>query len=365
MLRLARGRGVRILGPNCLGLYCPAIGLSFASDFPQERGRTAFISQSGGNAMYLIRLAGQRGVRFSKAVSYGNAVDVDECDLMDYFAHDRETALVAAYIEGVRDGRRFQRSLSRLAAAKPVIVLKGGQTAAGAVAAASHTGSLAGSDEAWDALLEQAGALRVDDMEEMTDMLVTFSYLQAPEDWNMVVCGSNGGFSVLTADEFVAAGFNLPALNDDARQRLDEVIERFSSTDAGMILRNPFDITNVPSGEGLYSVMSKLAGTRLFDLMVLQVSISNSGWPHGDSPFRVWPETFLDAAFRVLQERRMPMAAIIHGTVTDRDFRQALELRRKCWEMGLPVYDSLPRAALAMRRFRQYYARRNSRSSLS
>ncbi len=176
---MARARGVRLLGPNCLGLYCPQIGLSFAADFPKEKGNVGFIGQSGGNAIYLIRSAGQRGVRFSKAVSYGNARDVDECDLLEYFTTDDETTMVAAYIEGVRDGRRFRRVLRELSAVKPVIILKGGRTSGGAVATSSHTGSLAGANESWEGLLHQTGAIRVYSLDEMADMLVTFSYLAA------------------------------------------------------------------------------------------------------------------------------------------------------------------------------------------
>ena len=106
---------------------------------------------------HMIRAAGQRGVRFSKAISYGNACDVDECDLLEYFITDDETRMVAAYIEGVRDGQRFRRVLRKLSAIKPVIVLKGGYTSGGAVAASSHTGSLAGADESWEGLAESDG----------------------------------------------------------------------------------------------------------------------------------------------------------------------------------------------------------------
>ena len=218
LLRVARASGVRLLGPNCLGLYCPQIGLSFASDFPKEKGNVGFIGQSGGNTIYLIRAAGQRGVRFSKAISYGNACDVDECDLLEYFTTDDETRMVAAYIEGVRDGQRFRRVLRRLSALKPVIILKGGYTSGGAVAASSHTGSLAGANESWEGLLNQTGAIRVYNLDEMADMLVTFSCLAPPRGRRAVICGSNGGFSVLTADDFIHAGFDLPQLATDEQQ---------------------------------------------------------------------------------------------------------------------------------------------------
>jgi acyl-CoA synthetase (NDP forming) len=358
LLRVARASGVRLLGPNCLGLYCPEIGLSFACDFPKEKGNVGFISQSGGNSIYLIRAAGQRGIRFSKAISYGNALDVDESDLFEYFATDGETRIVAAYLEGVRDGQRFLVALKRLSAVKPVIVLKGGCTGAGAVAASSHTGSLAGSDEAWEALLSQNGAIRVHSLDELVDMLVTFSYMPPPQGRSMTVCGSNGGFTVLTADEYIDAGFSLPSLPPKDQHEINDVVARFSNTDAGMILSNPFDITNVGSGEGQYSIMRLLADNSMFDLVVAQVSVSNSGWPHARSPFRFWPDMFLDALLKVHREVSKPMAVIIHSSITDIDCQRALELQQKCSSAGLPVYTSISSAAKAMDRFLRYHEKR-------
>lgn len=360
LLRAARAGGVRLLGPNCLGLYCPQTGLSFAADFPREKGDVGFIGQSGGNAIYLIRAAGQRGVRFSKAVSYGNACDVDECELLEYFITDNETKMVAAYIEGVRDGRQFRRVLEQLAAIKPVIILKGGCTKGGAVAASSHTGSLAGANESWEGLLNQAGAIRVFNLDEMADMLVTFSCLTPPRGRRVVVCGSNGGFSVLTADDFVHAGFDLPQLAPEEQRHIHDQVARFSNTDAGMILKNPFDITNIPSPEGQYSIMRTLAASERFDMQVGQVSISNSGWPFVGSPYRFWPDMFLDALLRVHREVNKPVAVILHSITNTGEFERLVPLRQKCQSAGVPVYDSIPRAALAMDRFVRYHERRQS-----
>ena len=358
LLRVARASGVRLLGPNCLGLYCPGIGLSFACDFPKEKGNVGFISQSGGNSIYLIRAAGQRGLRFSKAISYGNALDVDESDLFDYFAADAGTAVVAAYLEGVKDGPRFAGALKRLASVKPVVVLKGGSTGAGAMAAASHTGSLAGSDQAWEALLEESGAVRVHSLDELVDMLVTFEFMPPPRGRNMVLCGSNGGFTVLTADEYLGSGFHLPQLPPQDQGDIKNIVSRFSSTDAGMILRNPFDITNVGSGEGHYTIMRKLAENNLFDLLTVQVSVSNSGWPHAESPFKFWPDMFLDSLLQVRREVDKPVAVIIHSAISGTDCQRSLELQHKCSSAGLPVYTSIPSAARAMDRFLDCHERR-------
>src|SRR5512136_92271 len=128
IVRIARDAGIRLIGPNCMGVYSPKAGVSFVTDFPRENGGIALVCQSGGNTIYLVRLGAERGIRFSKVVSYGNACDVDESDMFEYLMEDGETELVTAYIEGVKDGERFQQVLGRLAARKPVVVLKSGTT---------------------------------------------------------------------------------------------------------------------------------------------------------------------------------------------------------------------------------------------
>ncbi len=360
LLEAARAGGVRLLGPNCLGLYCPDAGLSFASDFPREKGGVAFMAQSGGNAIYLVRRAAQRGIRFSKAVSYGNACDVNECDLLEYFTTDGDTRVVAAYIEGVRDGPRFHRALRGLAAVKPVIILKGGRTRGGAAAASSHTGSLAGRHESWRGLLRQTGAIEVNDLDEMADMLVTFSFLRPPRGRRVALFGSNGGFTVLTADDYIRCGFELPQMGQRWQRQLRDTVARFCSSDAGMMLSNPFDITNIASGDGLQAAIRTLAASGGFDLLVAQLSISNSGWPFVESPFTAWPGLFLDGLLSVYEETAQPAAIILHSITNTRELERAQLMQERCRARGLPVYDSIPRAALAMDRFVRYHRPRGN-----
>ena len=359
LLRTARAGGVRILGPNCVGVYHPKVGLSFSSDNPRESGAAALICQSGGNSIYTVRAAACRGIRFSKAVSYGNALDIDESELLTYFRQDSETQVVAAYIEGVKDGRRFYQTLRELTAVKPVVVLKGGRTEAGARAAASHTSALAGSDRVWDRLLHQAGAIRVESTDEIVDMLVAFSYLGVPGGRRVGVWGGGGGLSVMMLDEFTAADFVLPASPSRLQQEVWEEIRPFVNTDAGFILNNPFDLTTLNSADGHYRVLKKLATHEGFDLMVGQVSINNSGWPHKDFGLSVWPDYFTDAAIRVHRETGKPVAVIIHSVLTNWDSDRAVTLQRKCCDAGLPVFRSIPSAARAMNRFLRYHERRN------
>src|SRR3990170_835644 len=171
VLRRARAAGVRLIGPNCMGLHDPAWGLSFRPDLPRRAGNAAFISQSGNNTTEVLLHSDVRGVGYRVAVSYGNAIDIDESDLLTYLAQEPEVTVVGAYIEGVRDGRRFLDALRTVVEAKPVIVFKGGRTSAGALSALSHTASLAGSREVWRGALRQAGAIQVNTQEELIDML--------------------------------------------------------------------------------------------------------------------------------------------------------------------------------------------------
>jgi acyl-CoA synthetase (NDP forming) len=209
LMRRIRAAGLRVIGPNCMGVYYPAGGLSFRPDLPKEPGGVAFLSQSGNNAVELILHAAVRGLRFGKVVSYGNAADLDVPDFLSFLAGDPETEVIAAYLEGVHDGRRFLAALRSAADAKPVVILKAGRTAAGARSAVSHTAALAGSHAVWWGALRQAGALQVDTLEEAIDMLAAFSFLRRPRRLGgrrVGVVGGGGGRSVQSADACAEAG---------------------------------------------------------------------------------------------------------------------------------------------------------------
>jgi len=358
LLRAARAGGIRILGPNCVGVYHPRVGLSFSSDNPRESGHAAFIGQSGGNTIYTVRAAGHRGVRFSKAVSYGNALDIDESELLEYFGRDSETEIIAAYIEGVKDGRRFCRVLREVSATKPVIVLKAGRNEAGARATASHTSALSGSDIVWDHLLQQAGAVRVDSLDELVDMMVAFTHLRVPGGRRAAICSGGGGLSVIGTDEYTAAGFLVPPLPTEVQQEVWKEISAFVNTDAGFILSNPFDLTNLHSAEGQHRVFKRLTDCGEFDFLTAQISVNNCGWPHPDFGYSDWPDFLSDAAIRVQHETDIPVAVIIFGVLSEWDSQKALGLQQKCCEAGVPVFRSLASAAKAMDRFLRYHERR-------
>ena len=177
ILRQAKKLGLRLIGPNCMGIYYPKEGISFGYDFPTEPGPLGMFFQSGGASTEFIHYASLRGIRFSKVISYGNALDLDETDFLQYLSQDAETKVIASYMEGVKDGKRFLQALRQVSSTKPVIVLKSGRGIAGTRAVASHTASLAGSFQIWEMAIRQAGAVLVHTLEEMIDVAMSFCWL--------------------------------------------------------------------------------------------------------------------------------------------------------------------------------------------
>ena len=347
---LAQKAGIRIIGPNCMGVYSPKAGFSFAADFPKETGSVAFIGQSGGNAIHFVRLTGRRGVRFSKVVAYGNACDVDESELLEYLTADPETKLIAAYVEGVKHGHRFRQVLEAAAKAKPVIVLKSGVTKAGVRAAASHSGALSGSDQAWDGLLRQVGAIRVHSLEELMDMAVTFLYLPVPQGRSVGVVGVSGGAAVLATDDFVAAGFTLPSLPPEIQNQIRNLID----TDAGTSLTNPVDLAAQIFSPGFPQVLSILANYDGIDLLVIQLSLGVLLLPPSIGEATVL-SYLADSVIRVHKQASKSIALVIHALASGESWQAALDCQQKCYEAGLPVYHSMGSVVKAVDRFLLYH----------
>ena len=172
ILKQARKRWHRLIGPDWEGVQYPNVRISFCTDLSMEPGSAGAAAHSGGFTSELARLAPLRVVYFSKAISYGNAIDFNECDYLEYFSQDPETKLIMMYVEGVRDGKRFFNTLSQAASTKPVIIMKGGRGKSGTRAVASHTASLAGSMKIWETLVPQAGAVSAESIDEMIDLAV-------------------------------------------------------------------------------------------------------------------------------------------------------------------------------------------------
>ncbi len=332
LLQAVRETGVRVLGPNCMGVYCPKSRLSFDADFPLEPGPVAFLSQSGGNVNNLVRQTKWRGVRFSKAVSYGNACDLDESDLLQYLATDPDTRMISMYVEGVKDGGRFRKAVEGLPREKPLILLKGGVTQGGSRAAAGHTGALAGSETTWDSLCRQMGVIRVRSLDEMADVLVTLQFMRPCAGRNVGLIGIGGGSSVLIADAFEANGFCVPGLPEEIRGAI-----RGFTPAAGNILS--------PRPEDLIRTCRLMAAWDQIDFMVgfLRLGLSP---PSQTEPMLQMTE----ALIRASQVISKPMAIVTEFIVSPRINEEVFPVIERCVEAGLPVYYSFSAAARAMRK---------------
>lgn len=236
MLTLLRDHDMRAVGPNCLGIYNPQQGLGYL-DAPQAPGRIGLISQSGFMTTRIIKFGANHGLGFSKAVSGGNESDLTVEDYIAYLGQDTETDVIAAYVESIKDGQRFLRLAKSITPRKPIIVWKSGHTAAGAQAAASHTGSLAGSAQIYQAAFEQCGVIGVADMSTLFDTLNLIGHLGQVRGQRVAIITGPGGMGVALADACALAGLTVPTLQRATIDRLRAFLPFF----AGM--RNPVDLT--------------------------------------------------------------------------------------------------------------------------
>jgi acetyltransferase len=223
--KVARRYGMRLVGPNCLGMMVPGAHLnaSFAAHMPVA-GNLALISQSGAIAAGMVDWAAQRAVGFSGIVSIGDQLDVDIADLLDYFALDTKTRAILLYVEAIKDARKFMSAARAAARVKPVVVVKSGRMAQGAKAAATHTGALAGSDAVYDAAFRRAGILRVSDLRELFDCAETLGRVASPPGKRLAILTNGGGIGVLAVDRLAELG-GIPAeIAPATRERLDAVL---------------------------------------------------------------------------------------------------------------------------------------------
>jgi len=238
--QIAEKCDMSIIGPNCLGIINtdPLVNLnaSFARKMP-EQGNIGFLSQSGALCTAVLDYALAKHIGFSKFISFGNKVDISEIDLMYYLMEDDKTKVILLYLEEVTDGRALmQAAKDVISSGKPVLILKAGRTEAGASAAASHTGSLAGNDEIFDAAFKQAGMIRCDNIEEMFNIAIAFAYQPAPKSNKVAIITNAGGPGVLTTDAAIRDGLQLAKFSEETTREFKK------SLPANANIKNPVDV---------------------------------------------------------------------------------------------------------------------------
>jgi acyl-CoA synthetase (NDP forming) len=356
---IALGSGIALVGPNCMGLYNPEIGLCNFPDLNSgNAGDVCFISQSGTHTINFSSQAPLRGIRVNKAASIGNVLMLEGADYLDLMTDDLRTHVIGMYIEGVRDGRRFFDSLRRAAARFPVVVWKGGMTEAGARATFSHTGSLATPAAVWTSMVQQSGAVSVTSLDAMLDAVEMLARGRAMTGSRMGLVAMTGGQSVVITDTFASAGLDIPTLSESS---YDEFKSFFNII--GGSYRNPLDAGGTIMGGGVSSgnlarILDVLDRDPVIDAIVLEIGtgLRAQRWATHEDELT----GLLDRVAEFNRKSLKPFCAILHPAHVETIVARAKQLAR---ERGLVVFDSFERSAAALRVAYDYWSRRSAREA--
>jgi acetyltransferase len=233
---LASKGNMRIVGPNCMGVYSAAVNLNLTS-LSTQKGEVAFVSQSGGYGLEIFAAAMQNGIRFSKFISTGDKADVQDYEYLEYLSDDPDTTVIVLYLEGVEKGREFFTVAKKVTCKKPIFAIKIGRSEAGRAAAQSHTGALAGSEDVYNAAFRQAGIIRAYDIEELFDYLRAYQTQPLPKGNRVGILVGSGGVGVAAADTCAEVGLQVPPLSAENQEILRGILPEFAS------VRNPVDFT--------------------------------------------------------------------------------------------------------------------------
>lgn len=343
--RVGREGGTRVIGPNCIGFYSPAAGLStfpmvLMEKVPPVAGSVGGFSQSGSFIDQLVWFLARKGLSFSTMVSCGNECDLASEEYLQYFGDDESTTTILAYMEGIKDGRRFFEVAREVAAKKPVIMWKGGLSEQGARAAASHTGALAGSAAVWNALFQQTGIINVTCMEQVVDCALAFAFSPLPKGFRTAVLSAHGGTGVGTADNCLAVGLDLPRFTDETKSRLRQIMPEI-----GTSIGNPVDI-GVASlmNQGLYGEAIRIiADDPNIDMILVNTSA-----------IRACEEGIVEASKTITKPVAVSVFALPELVPAEYEYLA---------ENGIAAYPDAKRAAYALSRLAGYAKFRTERQS--
>lgn len=353
----ARAGGMRLLGPNCLGLYTPRGKITFTEICPREVGTVGVVSQSGGLGTDIVRRGMNRGIRFSGVVSVGNCADIGPSDLLEFYLADPQTRVIGLYVETARDGRRLFEMLRAAQARKPVVILKGGRSRRGVAAAVSHTGSLAGDYRAWVALARQTGCILVNTLDSFIDslsILQTLTPRTRTPTRRVVLFGNGGGASVLATDYFEDLGLDVEPFEQQTINALAAL-----KLPPGSCITNPVDCGAVSlqrdDGRVAESILNVIYRVGKPEALVMHLNMASFS---GITKPEVL-ENIVGAALRV--QSKFPVEAhfvlVLRSDGEPELEGRKREFRTRAMELGIPVFDEITNAghALAvMRRYEQF-----------
>ncbi len=346
LTRRAIETGFHLIGPNCMGIFNPAIGLrQNMGQYVGTTGPLGFISQSGTHAINFSLEAHLQGMDISKSVSFGNGSVLDSAEYLDYFGRDDSIKVIGMYLEGVRDGRRLLDILRKVSSKKPVVIWKGGRTEGGSRAVASHTGSLAVSQDIWTSAMRQGGAIPVLGMDELIDTLKALLYLKPVYGNRVVLAGGSGGQSVAITDAFTEAGLEVPSLSQESFDKFEEFF-----TVIGGSYRNPIDTGN-PNRAQMERIIGIIEHDSNTDNIVMLMNASGAG-PAGTNDQR---DDEIKAISAMRNRTSKPVMVCLQLTMLPRVIADARTIVKELQNNGIPAFTSLERGAMALKNALDYY----------
>ena len=343
---IARKAGMRIVGPNCMGLYSPEGGLAWNGELPDRPGSVGLFSQSGQLANMVVRTSAQEGIYFSEVASFGNASDLQAHEFLDYLGEDSKTNVIASYIEGLKDGRAFFEAAKKVTRKKPLVVWKGGQTQGGARATRSHTAALAGSFETWQGMCRQTGIISVDSLSEMVHTLSALKVLALPEGSNAAILGGAGGGSVTMTDMAETHGIAVPQLSDDTIEHLGTVVPMQGSS-----VKNPLDILPfLTSAESFKFVMELLKKDPLVDCLFFSFPLAFIYFEAG----RAGVNAYMKMIAKAREWLGKPMFVVIESFNSTELMVVSREATENLTALQIPVFPSFEVAARVMMNLKGY-----------
>lgn len=346
LVRIAKEGGIRLVGPNCMGIFCPEGGLSWSRSLPSQIGSVGFVSQSGQLAGHFTGTGEHHGLSFSKVISFGNASDLQCHDFLSYLATDDKTKIIGAYIEGLKDGRAFIEVAGKITRKKPLVVWKGGQTEGGSRATASHTASIAGSTDIWNSLCRQLGIISVNSLEEMVFTIIGLQKLPLPKGTRVAILGGAGGGSVTMTDLAEMEGLKVPHLSDQTIGELQKFVPL-----EGNSVKNPLDMMiTLFDKKNFIKTMELLRDDPNIDALIFSQPVH---WSHQVGG-RAFMDMFIQMTYDGMKALEKPMVIALEQTHT----LDGVVIRREAFEKynsaGIATFPSFQSAAQVVSTMSQY-----------
>ena len=332
LIDICRRGGVRLLGPNCLGVINTAIRMnaSFSRRIPQA-GSMAIFSQSGALCTAMMDIADERELGVSKAISIGNKADITEVDVLEALAEDDDTKVIVGYLEDISDGDRFVKAAEAASSRKPVVILKAGTTAAGTRAAANHTGVLVGKDTAYGAAFKRAGICRADTFDALFDSATALALQPTPKGDRVLIITNSGGSGTISADAVEKAGLTVAPLGEDLARQLRRALPHAAFID------NPIDISAAAEPRHYAAAIDITVAEGSFDAILVVLA----------PQYMTEPAATVRAIVVHLDENMPVLAAFLGG-------EDIMPSRKELAAAGLPFYDSPERAVTALKAMHEY-----------